>query len=1187
MRSFPEPGDLRRSRLPLVDKGAFPTPMRVGLLPSEVRSFPTSGERPCTALTLRSYFQGHAGLAQWPPAACAASLLFHAQQTRPMDQDAYLRFPTLFADTITFVADDDLWQVSSGGGLARRLTAGLSEPATPCLSPDGKWIAFIGRDEQHAEVYVMASEGGPAKRLTWLGPDTIVRGWTPEGQILFVSTHGQPFFRNYRAYTLAPEGGAPQPLPLGQVNHLAFGPAGARVIGRNTADPARWKRYRGGTAGHLWIDADGTGSFRRMTELQGNITSPMWLGGRIYHLSDFEGVGNLYSCRPDGTDLQRHTHHEDFYARHAQTDGRRIVYQCGAQIWLYEPAGPPQGRMPKGEARRNPDKPASDTASGLSTRVDVRTPAHRTQAARKFVPAADHLGTVNVHPAGHSVAIDTRGKLITMALWEGAARQHDDDIADAAPSGRLRRGQWLADGSTLVAVSDASGEERITVFANDAARALPWDVGHVSALRAAPRGTLVAIANHRNQVLIGDLASGALTTVDTSEAGRSDDLAWSADGAWLAYSFQTSPRHTAIKLFEVGSGTSTLVTTPEFRDYSPSFDPDGKYLYFLSLRTFDPVYDSVQFELSFPRAARPYLIALHAGGSPPFDPAPKGLKHEGPGFDAAKPDVATIVPPMRVDLAGIARRIAPFPVSENRFGKVVGAASGKVVWSVQGIVGAHGRGGHKEAPARLEVFDFATLRTEALADKADSFELANDHTTLVLREGKRLRAIGIDAKPASDKDSAAEASGPPSRKSGWLDLERIRISVEPTREWRQMLREVWRLQRDQFWAANMSGVDWDAVYARYEPLVGLVATRGELSDLIWEMQGELGTSHAYEMGGDHRRPPSIALGHLGADTRLVPADQSYEITRLVCGDAWDAGADSPLNAVGVEAKIGERIVAVNGQRVSADRPPQALLVHQANAKVELTLASGAGEAAATRTVLVNTLADEVPARYREWVEHKRAWVHEHSAGRVGYFHLPDMMAAGYAEFHRYFSAECDRDALIVDVRYNRGGHVSQLLLEKVARRRIGYALTRWGRPSPYPDESVAGPVVALTNEHAGSDGDIFSHSFKLMGIGPLVGTRTWGGVVGIWPRHALVDGTATTQPEFAFWFGDVGFGVENHGTDPQIEIDNAPQDAAAGRDRQLEVAVATALAEIDRIGVKTPEFGTRPDLAAPPWPARG
>ncbi|MEP7102594.1 MAG: hypothetical protein ABI781_18925, partial [Burkholderiales bacterium] len=587
-----------------------------------------------------------------------------------MQSPAYLRFPTLHGSSITFVCDDDLWQVNATGGIARRLTAGLSEPATPCVSPDGRWIAFIGRDEHHPEVYLMPAEGGPAKRLTWLGPDTIVRGWTPEGRILFVSTHGQPFFRNHRAYTLDPAGGAPQMLPLGQVNHLSFGPGQAKVIGRNTADPARWKRYRGGTAGHLWIDAEGTGTFRRMSELEGNITSPMWIGGRIYHLSDFEGVGNLYSCLPDGSDLQRHTEHEDFYARHAQTDGQRIVYQCGAEIWLFDPA------------------------SAASTRIDVQTPSHQTQAARKFVPAADHLGGMHVHPAGHSVALDTRGKLVSFGLWEGAVRQLGA-APDADAGERVRHGQWLADGSTLVAVSDASGEERVTVFENGVPRALAWDLGRITAMRAAPVGTRVALANHRNELWVGDVADGSLAAVDRSDFGRSEELAWSPDGAWLAYPFRTSIRHAAIKLHEVGSGTSSLVTQPEFNDYSPSFDPAGKYLYFLSLRTFDPVYDSVHFELSFPRAARPYLIALQAGGMPPFEPAPKGLGGDARADDKA--DKAAKPAPLRVDLDGIAQRIAPFPVPENRFGKLVGAAHGKLVWSVQNIVGAHGRGGHKEA----------------------------------------------------------------------------------------------------------------------------------------------------------------------------------------------------------------------------------------------------------------------------------------------------------------------------------------------------------------------------------------------------------------------------------------------------------------------------------------------------------
>jgi tricorn protease len=314
--------------------------------------------------------------------------------------------------------------------------------------------------------------------MTWLGPDVIVRGWTPEGQILFVTTYAQAFFRNYHAYTLPLDGGVPQLLPLGQVNHLAFGPGNIRVIGRNTADPARWKRYRGGTAGHLWIDAEGTGTYRRMTELGGNITSPMWLGGRIYYLSDAEGVGNLYSCLPNGSDLRRHSDHDDFYARHAQTDGRRIVYQCGAELWVFDPA------------------------DDRTLRVDVQLASHRTQAARRFVPTAQHFGSVHVHPAGHSVALDARGKLFSFALWEGAVRQHGDEQA-----GRLRHGQWLADGATLIAVGDGSGEERLEVFEEGQARSLAWDVGHVVAMRSAPRGRRIALANHRNEIMIGDLDS--------------------------------------------------------------------------------------------------------------------------------------------------------------------------------------------------------------------------------------------------------------------------------------------------------------------------------------------------------------------------------------------------------------------------------------------------------------------------------------------------------------------------------------------------------------------------------------------------------------------------------------------------------------------------------------------------------
>ena len=1052
-----------------------------------------------------------------------------------MSTRGYLRQPSIAADAIAFVCDDDVWLASAEGGTARRLTAGLGEVGTPCLSPDGRWLAYVARDEQHPEVYLMPAEGGPARRMTWLGPDVIVRGWTPEGAILFVTTWGQPFFRNYRAHTLDVDGGLPTLLPYGQVNHLAFGPKGTRVIGRNTADPARWKRYRGGTAGALWADATGAGEFRRLEMLKGNITSPLWLGKRIWFLSDFEGVGNLYSCAPDGSGVRRHTDHDDYYARHAATDGKRIVYQCGADLWLFDPA--------KDESRR----------------LEIEVRAHRTQAARKFVAPAEFLGGYALHPAGHSAVVDVRGKLFSFGLWEGAVRQHG-----APDAVRFRHGRWLADGS-LVAVCDASGEERLHIFADGAERALDADIGRVVAMEASPAGKRLAITNHRCEVLLVDLDKDTVRVIAKSKFGRSEELAWSPDGAWLAFPFRTTAATSAIHLYELAGSRVVPATNGDFIDYCPAFDPEGRYLYFLSVRTFDPVYDAVHFDLSFPRGGRPYLIALQARGKPPFDPEPRGFAAPEEKKDAPAAQ------PVKIDVDGLERRVAAFPVAEGVYRQIAGI-HGKVLWTVFEVAGAHGRGGlGADRPGRLECFDFATVHRETLLDKLDSFSLSRDARTVLVREGKSLRAFEAGKKP---DPKAGEGYPPHSRQTGSIDLDRIRISVDPALEWRQMLREVARLQRDQFWVPDMSGVDWQAAVRKYEALLPRVSTRGELSDLIWEMHGELGTSHAYEMLGDHRRPPAWTLGALAADFK------GNEITHIATGDAWEAAADSPLNAIGVEAKVGDRIVAVNGQPVTRERPVTSQLVHQAGAKVELTFDN-------KRTALVTLLKDEVPARYRDWVERNRRWVHEQSKGRVGYLHLPDMMSAGFAEFHRYFIVECERDGMIVDVRYNRGGHVSQLLLEKLARKRIGYDFSRWEQPTPYPAYSAFGPLVALTNEHAGSDGDIFSHCFKLMKIGPLVGKRTWGGVIGIYPRHPLIDGTTVTQPEFSFWFTDVGWAVENYGTDPDIDVDNAPQDHAAGRDRQLESALAVALKRIEEDKRARPESKDRPRLTPPPLPPRG
>ncbi len=1082
----------------------------------------------------------------------------------------YLRHPSLSGDTIAFVTEDDLWSVPAEGGVARRLTANLSEVTHPVLSPE--WIAFTSRDEHHPEVWCMPAGGGPARRLTWLGASSLVRGFTPDGRILFVSDAGQPFHHLVHPYAVPAEGGPVEPLPYGPAREVAFGPPNKVVLGRNTADPARWKRYRGGTAGDLWIDRQGNGKFRRLLRLDGNLASPMWLGNRVWFLSDHEGIGNLYSTKPDGSDLRRHTDHGEYYARFAKTDGQRIVYQHAAEIWLYDPA------------------------TDASHRVDIDLRSPRVQRSRKFVAADRYLSGFALHPSGHTVALETRGKLFTMPLWEEAVRQHGQ--LDGV---RYRHARWVGDGSSLVVVSDEGGEDALEVHRPgargvtegdfDPVRRLEGlDLGCITDLATPPSGATVAVANHRHELFLVDLEAGTEQLLDRSEYGHLGGVVWSPDGKWLAYSFASSTRTISIKLCELETGTTHLITSPEFRDVHPSWDPDGKFLYFLSYRTFDPVYDSVFFDLGFPKAVRPYLVTLQADELSPFVPKPRGF---GP---AAKPDSKNGDSkngesknggakngggkvPLRIDLEGISERVLAIPVPEGRYSQVVGL-KGKVLftgWPVQGSLGRDIYASGPGPKGTLEAYDLSEQRHDVLTGGISHFEVSRDGHTLVYRSGRRLRVVKAGEKPPEGDDGAG-------RRSGWLDLDRVRVSVDPGSEWGQMFKEAWRLQRDHFWTEDMSGVDWWLVLDRYVPLIGKVATRLEFSDLMWEMQGELGTSHAYELGGDYRPAPAYAIGHLGADVAYDPEAGAWWFSHLVDGDGWDPEAGSPLRTPGVRVSAGDRLLAVNGRPVHEDVTPASLLVHQAGLAVELTVADADGDN--TRSVVVTTLRDERPARYRQWVERNRTIVQDATDGRVGYVHVPDMGPRGYAEFHRSYLSEVEHDALIVDVRFNGGGHVSQLVLEKLARRRIGYDVSRWGTPDPYPADSPAGPLIAITNEHAGSDGDIFSHCFKLLGLGPVVGKRTWGGVIGISPRHMLVDGSLTTQPEYAFWFADVGWAVENYGTDPDFEVDIAPQDHVAGHDPQLAKAIDLAKKALRRHTPLQADVEHRPRLNLPELPPR-
>jgi tricorn protease len=1028
----------------------------------------------------------------------------------------YFRFPAVFKSKVVFTSEDDLWEVPLEGGFARRLTAGRGSFLHPRFSPDGRQLAFASAEEGYNEVYVMPSEGGDLSRLTYLGALSIPCGWLNEETVLFRSTAYEAHGAVLGLCSVGASGGLPRPLHLGPASSLAVSTNGQALLARAGwhGDPSYWKRYRGGTAGKLWIAPAIDGEYKPLIDLDGNLASPLWAGARVYFISDHEGVGNLYSCTAKGRDLRLEAAHQDFYIRNPATDGKTIVYHAGGDLYAF------------------------DVASRVSRKLPIEYHSQRTQRQRKSVQAARYLETADLDPKGERGVYSVRGQIHHMRHWDGPVSAH------CVPGSRCRLARFLADGRVIVAVDRDNGDECLEIWdaADYTVAPVPvpaenGDWGRFTQLEASPKGEDIAFANHRNELWLLNLASGASRKLATNPYGQMGTFAWSPDGRWLAFQKSENRHQHAIAIANVETGEIRAVTKPLFVDYGPSFDPDGRYLYFLSDRILNPVWDDLQFDLSFPKAVLPCLVTLRKDTPSPFLETASDEKDDGPKDKELK---------IEIDFDDISSRILAFPVQEGRYSGIAGLKK-KAMWLSFPVAGAMAQGSTLEPDGALEAFDFKKLKVETLGSGVSRFRLSADRKQVLLFANRRQRVLKAGEK--------VEDEGAKTRAGGWVDLQRVKILIEPEAEWKQMLHEAWRLQRDHFWRADMSKVDWKAVLQRYVPLVERVNCRSEFNDLVLEMQGELGTSHAYSSGGDHRETPSYPVGFLGADLAWDDAAAGYRVDRFLRGDPWAANEACPLRAPGVELEAGSVITAVNGQKLSATVTPHQALMQQAGAEVYLSVKT----ADSTRQVRVRTLRSDKAARYRDWVERNRDYVREATGGRAGYIHIPDMGPRGFAEFHRHFLRDYDCDGLVVDVRYNGGGNVSQLLLEKLCRQRVGAKFSRWFGVFPVPRDSPAGPMVALTNEFAGSDGDTFSHTFKMRKAGPLIGRRTWGGVIGIWPRHNLADGGTTTQPEFSNWFADVGWKVENYGTDPDIDVDIAPHEFRRGKDPQLDRGIAELL----------------------------
>lgn len=1089
-----------------------------------------------------------------------------------MKNNAYLKEPSLHSGQVCFVTDDDLWKVGLDSDVAIRLTSEKGTSNSPHYSPDGSQIAYTTNVSGQRDLYIIPSSGGISQRVTFYG-DVSISGWKNSHTLIFQSAHGTFSQRERVLFELDIKTKTSTALNLGHASTLKAGPGKLSLLGRNLGDPARWKRYRGGTAGTLWVDKTGTNNFKQvLTNLKTNLSNPVWVSKRIFFISDHQGIGNIYSCDENGKGIKRHTDQSEYYVRSFSMDDQQIVYSCGADLWI------------------------TSLKKGNGEKLCFHVPSSFDQSMPRFVSPVEDLHDYVLAQDAEELTCCVRGQLFSMPPWSGAPMRIGDK------STRYKRPSYLYDDKKdelhLLAVGmEPEGEEELFLFDMDTLKKKKLggktDWGKIYQTVASPDGKSIAVSNNRCELYIVSVAGKALK-IDRNKNFHFSGLNWSPDGSFLAYEYKIENEKTGIKVYDTKTKKSRMLITPISYDGSPHFDPTGEYLYFIGNREFHPVYNETHFDLGFPFASRIYALVLKKDGISPlelhldFEAEDSAPEEEEENKEETKKLTKKVKDKIKkekeeeeklkveIDFDGIENRIISMPVPLGGYRHVT-VVKDKIYWlkePIKGIDPAGESGGGHE----LGGYDFKVRKSFNIDTSVWTMRASRCKKYLMYDEGDDLRIIKTDQRPTEDDGY--------NRKDGFIDLKRIRAKIDPTSEWKQMYKEAWVLQREHFWTANMSKIDWKKVYTRYASLLKKVHTRAEFSDLMWEMQGELGTSHAYEYMGDyHRETYHARSGFLGGNFRWIQKEKAFEVTKVYSGDSWIPGADSPLNASSVGIKKGDLIFAIDGQSFSDATSLDEALVGKAGLKINLTLArkkvkSGHED---QEFIVVTTLFDEHALLYRQWVDSNKAYVHKKSKGKLGYIHIPNMGPWGYSEFYRNFLTEVNKEGLIIDIRYNGGGHISQHLLKVLAQKKVGFDTTRYFGTEPYPSYAP-GSLVCLTNEHAGSDGDIFPHAFKLMKLGKLVGKRTWGGVIGIWPRLGLNDGTCVTQPEFSFWFKDVGFGVENFGTKPHIEIDNTPKDFTKGIDAQLDKSIEVALKEVKANPDLKPDFKNYPNLSLPKFP---
>ena len=1053
--------------------------------------------------------------------------------TRGAGQTKLLRFPDVHGDRVVFTYGGDLWLATVEGGVATRLTSHPGLELFAKFSPDGKWIAFTGQVDGDEQVYVVPTAGGVPRQLTFYpargplpprwGYDNQVFGWTPDGKsVLFRSHRDSWTLPVSRLYRVAVSGGAAEVLPMPESGAGDYELEGRRIVySPRSRDFRSEKRYGGGQANDLFIFDLASKESRRVTDHPRADRDPMWIGKTIYFNSDRDGKFNLYGFDTVSGRTTQVTTSLVWDVRWPSSDNEgRIVYELNGELQLFE------------------------VKAKKSLPIAITVPDEGLNRRPGRVAASSLIFNYSLSPKGERALFSARGDIFTAPIEKGMARNltNSSGAHDKWPG-------WSPDGSRIAFISDRTGEEEIWVIGQDGGQAAEQLTSGGKAMRYAPEwspdGKSIAFTDKDGKVWVLTVADRKLVEIADSRSGQVTDHTWSPRGNYLAFSMADENEMSSIYVWSAADGKVRRVTGGTFDETSPAWDPAGNYLYYLSTREFAPQLSTAEFNYATNRNVGIFALSLRKDVGHPFPAESDEVTVDGakkpPNLEVAKPASDVLL-----DFDGIESRVARVPVEPNNYAGLA-AKAGHLIYIVS-PASYYGRAG--DGASAIRIFSFKDRKESVLVDGSGGYALSADGSKLLTRIGGPGGGFVLtDAVVGGGTRKPVSTAG--------LYVDRV-----PEQEWRQIFNEVWRRYRDFFYVSNMHGFDWEAIRRQYEPLLGHVAHRSDLNYVIGEMIAELTVQHAYIDGGDIALParPRVALP--GARFELDRDSGRYRIAKIFRGQNEEEIYRAPLTEIGVDLKVGDYVLAIDGQELRGDDDPYRLLRNRADGPVQLTVNS-APSAEGARRVSYRPIGDEQSLLYLEWVTANKAMVDRLSNGQLGYIHIPDMGANGIREFIKWYYPQLRKQGLVVDVRANGGGNVSRMLIERLRRRVLaaGFSRTNDGATT-YPDGVFAGPMVCILNENSASDGDIFPAMFREAGLGTLVGKRSWGGVVGITNRGNLIDGGVVNVPEFGFANTKGEWIIEGYGVDPDIPVENDPKSVIEGRDPQLERAVAEVLSKL-------------------------